>query len=312
MITRPTVLVLGAGASAPFAFPSGRQLAELVWRGLSDNNHQLSLLLQSCGFDASLLLAFSAALRRSARPSVDVFLEHRPEPEFLQVGKTAIAASLIPYEVEGNLFDDRKGNWYKYLFNRLGPDLLEDVAPSRLSVITFNYDRSLDHFLFEALRNSHGLTEEKAARYLLVGTPIIHVYGKLGELPYVGGPGVRPYSPSEGSKNASEALAAKDSIKIVSEGVEGDPEFGRAKQLLSEAEVICFLGFGYLKKNVERLGLEHRPDGALLWGSAYDVRKGEREAIDVLFRSDPNKRGIALGDEDDDVLDFLREHPVLG
>jgi hypothetical protein len=41
MIKRPTVLILGAGASVPFGFPSGRQVLDDVCRGLSKEANQL-------------------------------------------------------------------------------------------------------------------------------------------------------------------------------------------------------------------------------------------------------------------------------
>lgn len=307
MIKRPTVLILGAGASAPFGFPPGRQLSQDICRGLSREATHFFVLLRECGFDANLIAAFRDALELSGRPSVDVFLEHRPE--FLELGKTAIAASLIAYEIEDKLLE-MKGNWYGYLFRRLGPSLLGDVAQSRLSVITFNYDRSLDHFLFLALQNAFNLKPHEAVRFLKK-IPIVHVYGTLGELPHVGRGGTRPYRRSDPARTVTDALAAKDSIKIVPEGVEGDVDFGRALQILGEAEVVCFLGFGYLRDNVERLGLERRRAGARLWGSAYGVGEGAREPIMTLFSGDPNKRPIRLGAANQDALEFLTRHPIL-
>ncbi len=307
MIKRPTVLILGAGASAPFGFPPGRKLLDDICRGLSREAARFFRLLRECGFDANTIATFRDALRQSGQPSVDVFLEYRPE--FLELGKTAIAASLIAYEIEGKLLEV-KGNWYGYLFQRLGPSLLRDVARSRLSVITFNYDRSLDQFLFLALQNAFNLKAHEAVRFLKK-IPIVHVYGTLGELPHVGGGGTRPYRRSDPARTVTDALAAKDSIKIVPKGAEGDVDFGRSLQMLGEAEVVCFLGFGYLPDNVERLGLERRTAGTRLWGSAYAVGEGAREPIMTLFSGDPNKRPIRLGAANQDALEFLKRHPIL-
>ena len=307
MITRPTVLILGAGASAPFGFPSGQKLLDDICRGLSREPAGFFTLLRECGFDANTIAAFRDALKSSGRPTVDVFLECRPE--FLELGKTAIAASLIAYEIEDKLLEV-KGNWYGYLFQRLGPSLLGDVAQSRLSVITFNYDRSLDHFLFLALQNAFNLKPHEAVRFLKK-IPIVHVYGTLGELPHVGRGATRPYRRSDPARTVTDALAAKDSIKIVPKGVEGDVDFGRALQILGEAEVVCFLGFGYLRDNVERLGLERRTAGTRLWGSAYAVGEGAREPIMTLFTGDSNKRPIRLGAANQDALEFLKRHPIL-
>ena len=306
MIKRKTVLVLGAGASAPYGFPSGQKLVDDVCAGLSKPSNQFFTQLEGYGFDGSKVIAFRDALHKSAQPSIDVFLEHRPE--FLELGKTAIAASLIPYEVEDNLFGVER-NWYKYLWKHLGPSLLEDVAPSRLSVITFNYDRSLEHFLFTSLKNSFDLTDEKAARYVVQGIPIMHVYGKLGDLPHMGGNATRPYTPGGKPLSAATVHSTRSAIKIISEGVNNDVEFAWAKKQLHEAEVICFLGFGYLTENLRRLGIAERSD-ALVWGSAYRMGDGEKAAVDALFRQ--QQRPIQLGFEVQDVLELLRQFPVLG
>ena len=146
MIARKTVLILGAGASIPLGFPSGRQLLTSVVDGLRKPTAQLFQLLVACGFDPTNIMLFRDALAKSGRPSVDVFLEYRSE--FLSLGKTAIAAILTPYEIEANLYTAER-NWYEYLFRHLGPSR-KDLAQGNLSVVTFNYDRSFEHYLFEA------------------------------------------------------------------------------------------------------------------------------------------------------------------
>ncbi len=168
------------------AFPSGRQLVTLVVDGLVNEASPLVRLLRVCGFDPSKIYAFRDALQRSGRPSVDVFLEHRPE--FLPLGKTAIAALLTPFESEASLFAP---SWYSYLFAHLGPSL-DDVKQSKLAVVTFNYDRSFEHYLFIALQNAFNLPTAEVLKHIDHGTgevmhqnaiPVVHVYGTLGGVP---------------------------------------------------------------------------------------------------------------------------------
>ena len=49
MITEPTVLILGAGASAPFGFPVGRQMLIQICEHLRDSNTDLSQQMEKCG-----------------------------------------------------------------------------------------------------------------------------------------------------------------------------------------------------------------------------------------------------------------------
>src|SRR5687767_1945488 len=88
VIQRRTVLILGAGASMPYGFPSGRDLRDKIIAGLRKDTAQLFQLLGAAGYDLQVIRNFRDALLKSGRPSVDVFLEHRSE--FISVGKVAI------------------------------------------------------------------------------------------------------------------------------------------------------------------------------------------------------------------------------
>ena len=86
MITTETVLILGAGASADYGFPVGRQLLDAVCQ------NQTYQALEPLEYDYVQAKAFIEALKTSAYSSVDAFLEKFPT--FLEIGKAAIAAAL--------------------------------------------------------------------------------------------------------------------------------------------------------------------------------------------------------------------------
>ena len=98
MITKPTVLILGAGASMPYQFPSGKKLREKICREIKEPLKDL--------FDVPSKKAevehFISSFSRSGTSSIDAFLEYRTE--FMEIGKLAIALALIPSENEGKLF----------------------------------------------------------------------------------------------------------------------------------------------------------------------------------------------------------------
>jgi len=117
MVTTPTVLILGAGASSPYGFPTAKELKRLIRETF---DHPTSRPCQVLGSSASHspeeIFEFREAFLRSGQPSVDAFLERRPN--FLAVGKLAIAYCLIPFENEAKLYGpvpDRGGDWYEYL-----------------------------------------------------------------------------------------------------------------------------------------------------------------------------------------------------
>jgi hypothetical protein len=98
-------------------------------------------------------------------------------------------------------------------------------------------------------------------------------------------------------------------IKIIHESIENEPQFAEAHRLIRNAERVCFLGFGYDQKNVERL-LE--PPGLLngkeVFCSAFKLKPAEvGKAKDALGRDVQ----IEWGSDDEDCLKFLECHRVL-
>src|SRR5262249_53254614 len=71
--------------------------------------------------------------------------------------------------------------WYGHVLDRMGskPD---DFRQNNLSVLTFNYDRSFEQFLFLALQDRYGIGPTDAAN-LLDEMPVVHLHGSLGSLP---------------------------------------------------------------------------------------------------------------------------------
>lgn len=305
MIKTPTVLVLGAGASQPYGFPLGRELLFQVIQRLRPNS-DLFNNLPKLGFEKEHLAAFSDQLKRSMQPSVDAFLEHRPE--FVDVGKAAIARTLMPCEYEGAVLPNpNKLRWYEYLFTRMGTDVGE-FEQNQLSIITFNYDRSLEYFLYLALKNSYGLEDEEAET-LVASVPIVHVHGQLGPLPFE--QNGRPFA---GSASDDEVQLAAAGIRIVHETAAEDEQFQRAHKLIGKARVLAFLGFGYHAANVDRLKLDTFGAGLEIYPCTFGLIGYERQrAFDLvpMRAPDPETGEFMETEPDEDVLFFLRRFPVL-
>jgi hypothetical protein len=303
MIRSPTVLILGAGASAPFGFPCGRPLLLEIAHGISVLSSSLGDIghrLEECGYDRDLVKQFGRELLLSAQPSVDAFLEKRRE--YIEVGKAAIACALIPYEREPELYryQEKGPHWYEYLFSQMGTTL-EDFRNSQLSVITFNYDRSLEHFLFLALKCSHGLADEQCEKELKA-VRIVHMYGTLGGSLHFE-EGSRPYNDKVAPDVVKQCTSA---IRILHEGTIDDPELDKAHQLLIRAKVICFLGFGYHYVNIRRLRPELLPGDSKLFGTAFGITEEEQKR-----EITPYLPPITMGGEETGVFRFLRDFPIF-
>jgi hypothetical protein len=299
MITRQTLLVLGAGASAPYGFPTGRQLlVEICDNLLVARQSELRTGLLNCGFSTGELDEFRKRLRRSQQPSVDAFLE--VAPKFERLGKAAIVLSLIRCEKEGALYRGSELKWYEYLFGLMLAEKA-DFSRNKLSVITFNCDRSFEHSLFMAIQHTYGVCENVAAA-MLRSVEIIHVYGQLGSLPYLGGPAARAYTPEVDYDFVMNCCI--DQIHIMRRGGALTSQFQDADRLAHDAKEVHFLGFAYHKMNVERLGVDRWRVRA--YGSAHNLMNAERQRAKQLFPC-----GLMLREGHMKTLEYVRTWVVF-
>ena len=324
MITTPTVLVLGAGASHPYGFPVGSALKSRIIKAIRRREPSFyPLVLGADNYSTNELDSLADDLYYSSAQSIDAFLANRPK--YRNIGKAAIACALIPFEMEETLYEKQgeilsAGNsWYAYLFSKLTSGASEDeFSENQLSVVTFNYDRSLEYFLFRSLLSAYPITEEKSAD-LVKSIPIIHVHGKLGDLPYLGDKDedIRPYTHE--LRNSRDVKLGASKIKIIYEDMSESEEFSEANRILSSAEYICFLGFGYHPDNLQRLNLDphglQQPNKQRIKGSAFRLTLKEQAQILTLMNA---RRGsvVKLSDAvelyDGTNLEALRRFSVLG
>lgn len=293
--------MLGAGASAPLGFPLGARLRQDIYTDLGRTRGRIRQLLFAANVADQHVETFKEVLGQSQLPSVDLLLEKRPE--FLEVGKLAMAAALVPLEQETAFAPDRPGaEWLRYLFKELvsGADA-STFSENALSIVTFNYDRSVEHFLVKAVENTYGITRSKATE--AVGRfAIVHVHGALGAYPGLG-EGARAYAPTD---NVAEIRGCAAAIRVLHEA-SSDPVLERAQALCRSAELVAFLGCGYHQANVQRLNPGEWPLTTSVLGSCYGLTPEEQRRARALFG-----RPVLLGSEAVDTLGFLRSYPVLG
>jgi hypothetical protein len=93
------------------------------------------------------------------------FLEKRPT--FMNIGKAAMAAELINREDTERIFIERGGlNWMQYLVGKMQGPSFEAFAENKVTFVTFNYDRVLEHYLCTALENAWGKTQDEVGTLL--------------------------------------------------------------------------------------------------------------------------------------------------
>jgi hypothetical protein len=243
VIAKKTVLVLGAGASNHLEYPLGEQIIDEVWniKHLSKDRIERQPLWRDLinHWGSEKFNAFATRLRKAQIPSIDAFLGRFPE--FSEIGRSFLAAILKGRESYRRLFGQ---SWYRHLLYSLMDD--DRYEPVNLSILTFNYDRSLEAYLFETFKNHYIDVDDAGAKEMLKRIPIVHLHGTLGNFPEV------EYS---AESSVEEILAISKRIKIITEinDAEDDNDFATANSMLQAAERVIFLGFGFHQDNLRRL-----------------------------------------------------------
>ena len=259
MITTKTVLVLGAGASAPYGFPTGANLADHCITAIEPEDRTT---LEAAGVESKEVDRFGSEVRGAQAPSIDAFLELRPE--FLDVGKLVLASIFLRAEYRSlsqDKFNLSKGDhWYRIAKAKMKSSF-EEFGQNKLKIITFNYDRSLEDYLCRTLCSTYGKSSDECAIQLAQIEPL-HVYGSLGPLPWQRNAESVPYGVARITRNM--ILKASQKIQVMHEESEDvvKRNFEKAKEWLQWADRILFLGFGFHEDNVKRLAL-----GKVLQGS---------------------------------------------
>jgi hypothetical protein len=306
VIRNKTVFVLGAGFSAEVGFPMGtelkRQIRELAntinSNGIAEASHQAiyEALAQDIGRLRETMQTLASAL--DLHPSIDALVHHfEGDPDIALVARMAIADSIL--RAEGSV------DWGKTVRNgqrQLAP--LHDVSDSALaslfnhmlygvtrsnlhraldyvSFVNFNYDRSLEHYFFNALKQRSRLDDDTAARFVRE-MRVWRPYGSLGRLS-LRPEEARPHCIEFGARHAPLEHIAWG-IRTYSEAAEADV-LEEARAAIANAERVVFLGCAYHDQNLDLLRSEERKRGAsYIFGTIYEPAPDDprgKAAIDM-------------------------------
>lgn len=294
MIDKPTVFILGAGASVPYGYPTGEGLREDICKNFLDRIVGLVKEVYSSQPDVALTTAketqrFTSAFLNSSTPSIDLFLSRNIS--FADIGKEAIVTSILTAEENGAFRENMRAglqaqDWYSYIYHKMTEDMIDPESyknfyQNEVTFITFNYDRSLEHFLFESLRNSFTSASlaEIQAQFNLI--KIFHVYGAVDKLPWQGG--LTAYGEKPSLRNLTPL---KSNIKIIHERTISENDLNLMKEKIKEASRIYFLGFSYAKENLNMLRIPAIFNVTQqVYGTAFNLT--EKETSEIKARLSP-------------------------
>ncbi len=181
----------------------------------------------------------------------------------------------------------------------------EDYArfsENNVSFITFNYDRSFEYFFYEGLLNSFEGISKDEIKEQLQEIRIIHVFEQVAGLEWQDFDTKITYGRDINSVDNMEPLI--ENLRIVYEESE-NPELQEAHKIISEADRIFFLGFGYAKENLEALKVPEKLRRITnVYGTAWHFKP--REIGDIITRLQHGDTRTHI--KDMDCLELLREY----
>jgi hypothetical protein len=342
-----TVFVIGAGASAEVGMPIGSELKKIISRILKFDSYytdespgEKSVVVDAIKYYSEnrksqgtyirdpLHCALEISKALPLADSIDNYLNsHRDDKDIEICGKIAIVYSILKSESKSKLF--RKDNdliafssiedtWYVSLFKKLVHNCQLNDFIKRLediTFITFNYDRSLEWFLFYAIKQYYRIDEDKSAE-IINTVKIYHPYGRAGELPFQEGCCIE-YGKLP---DAQTLYGLSQFIKTFMEGIDVEAkEYQAITGSLAVADRVIYLGFAYYTQNMNLLYpsiIDNKEtDGSTLrhlnhvvcYCTAYGFSENENSAIKQKIQS-MDKRINAIEVFNGKCFDFFKEY----
>ena len=287
MLNSKTVFILGAGASFEVGFPLGSKMKEMISHKLNFKSDSVGRLSGSgemnivgrlqnkyrTNFNEYIDVCRQISSGILLSDSIDDFIDkHRHDERIAICGKLAIAFSIMEAESQSNLYVDPSNCYNTILFQSLGNNwytkfysLLTKGIPKsdlgnifeNLTVINFNYDRSLEHFLVHALSKDY-IIEKKEVIDLVKKLTIFRPYGSID------------HNVQFGSNKLPDLDNIISNLKTYTEKVEEGEELKQVRSAIKESNAIVFLGMAYHINNMTLL----KCDCDMRRKTIYATRKG--------------------------------------
>lgn len=313
MLRTRTTLIVGAGASAELQFPTNAELLARIIQGYdfkransetSTRDGQLLLrniykLAERLNKKVGDVAAAAERLRNACRlgRSIDTVLEqYDHDPLVVACGKLAITFFMGQAESRSNLKDAPRvegelplqGKIAEYWIYQLGQLITSGVPRSKigqtleqLTIINFNYDRSVEHFLPYALVMAYGIELKEAQQVIAEKIDIVHPHGSIGRLPWQKGEAPQAEWGVEQPWNI-HAIAAQ--LKSLNERSTDRNALRDIRLSVASAKRLVFLGFGFQPQNVDLLfenTLSHNPEVLI---STYGMSSGNAATVAQMIR----------------------------
>lgn len=333
MFKEKTLLVVGAGASSEIGMPLGSQLSDIIY-AKSKFKFDFDRLIEGDKFlyyylrkkysdikDSNLRLNAFARIREGIylANSIDNFIDiHSDDPTIAEVGKLAIAVSIAQAEANSHLFvkqnDGKKldlrsngvhNSWLdlfaRILIEKTRKDKIDEIK-NNISIICFNYDRCIEHYLIEAISQTFCINYNEAHQ-IVENMDIIHPYGTLGNLP--GTQSIKGTDVAFGYNIESglDPWPLADRIKTYTEQINDQEILIKIRSAVRSASQIMFLGFAFHPQNMALLRAPSSGRGKRVFATGKGISPQENSEV--------TKRILSLFADPADLGDAAERHTIF-
>ena len=310
MIRTQTTFVIGAGAGCELQLPSGPELTQRIAQCLDFDRFVGDLQTRDSMVLGQYLSKMAARMQKSdeqvraaadririaakmANSIDDILDQHNNDPLVVNTGKLAIAYFITQAEAKSTMRVTPRiarelplqgsENWLFQLARLITsgvPRSQADRCLDNVSIVNFNYDRSVEHFLPFAFEMAFGMPLQEAQRIVSQKLKIIHPYGSVGRLPWQ--PGDMPDS-EWATENPWNIHNLALQIRTLSELQQNRQAIMQIQNAVTSGKRLVILGFGFQAQNLDLLfdrTLSHNPEVLVtLWDMVPTNRNAVLKAL---------------------------------
>ncbi len=221
--------------------------------------------------------------------SVDAIIDQHENEKLELVGKVAIARAILTAEKQSHLRPPRDRRFQIELsmcassclplLGRLaveGRRISElDKLFHNLTIITFNYDRCIEHYLPFSLTSHYGISLDEARR-LVTQLRVYHPFGTVGRLPWM--PGTGP-AVDFGDDQRADLVAVADQIRTFTEQMEDEDTRDEMRRAMRDAHRIVYLGFAYHRPNMELIAPPAASGATSIFGTVKGISRNDQAVV---------------------------------